>query len=60
MYSNIYVGRISEYLEEEYFGGFRDRRTGVSISRRISCWAEKEFSGGNDKSAKVVELKKVE
>jgi len=54
MGSDIYIGRISEHLKGEYFGGFGDRRVGEFLTK-----LKKEFGGRDNKLTKVVELKKV-
>ena len=40
---NICTRRVSKYLKEKYFEGFRERKIGVSNSWRFSDQAEKRI-----------------
>ena len=56
----IYARRLSKYLERKFFGRFKGRNTRIYNSRGIIVDLKREFSGGDNETMKIAELKKVE
>ena len=56
----ICVGRISEYLEEEYVGRSREKRIWNKTIGEFLADLKKKFGEGDNEIIKVVELKRKE
>ena len=56
----IYARRLSKYLERKIFRRFKNKSTRIYNSRGIMVDLKREFSGGDNETMKIAELKKVE
>ena len=56
----IYTSRIGRCMERKFIGKFRNRRSGIWVSRGVFVGAKKEFRGGDEKSVKIAELRRIE
>ena len=55
----IYIGRVSRYVRKKCYKGLRGQNFELYNSREIFVRLKKEFGKGNDKTMKIVRLKKV-
>ena len=55
----ICARRLSKYLERNLFGRFKGRSTRIYNSKGIMVDLKREFSGGDNETMKIAELKKL-
>jgi len=56
----ICTSRIGRCMKRKFIGRFRNRRSGIWVSRGIFVGAKKKFRGGDEELVKIAELRRIE